>query len=345
MPSDRPPRSTTPPVRQRSRAEVSLRGAGPLAFDDRETTLAVALRLHVLLRDACLSAPGEMSDKLLALDDVRRAMGVDAPAHGRHLDALVERVSVVRLVDRLRDTIRRTGGGLAPARRRLVVLDVLATTPSPRPGWARPLPRLVAEAAGAGGLDVGDVEVARLWRRLSAARDALAESEGLDGPGGPGGRGEAGSAPTTSAVAALGGVLPDVVGSSPGSAALAGEALLRGRALAHWSPSRAGGIVLDGDADQPDETNAGHLGARLARVSPAALRAELATLSVAAAIDPDVRHHVRSGLTDLQAQLVSWTPGDEPGRAARARALLAVAAIRRHCGRPTPRRWSLRGRR
>lgn len=254
--------------RRTERPRHATRPLGPASFDDRELDLAESVRRHVLLRDACLAPAPLMPGRL------------------QRLGALDGRV-VARLATE-RHHLRNTGALLPDERRRLVLLDVLATLtdrPDPDGPWSRDPVDLVGEAAEALGHTATDVR--RLARSLAKARAALPR---VDVP--------------ASLARTLAEPLQGVLGVTPGAAIAQSVLLLTDRLPRPWSPSSCGLVLLDpaplGPSSPCPDT---FLGTMIARADLAAFVEDLATLRVAADVSPTLRRYAHVLLPDLADEL------------------------------------------
>lgn len=270
--------------------------AGPATFDERELDLAAAVRTHVMVRDACLAPASAIADKLDRLDLRPWATTDPTDRAADGATGITARVSVVAQMATLRRRIRDTGALLPSERRRLVLLDVLASTqaaPAPDLSWSRTPVDLIGEAAAGIGHNISDVR--RLARRLDIARHALPPVE--IGPS------------TTRAVAES---LRTVVGLSAGAAVAQAVLLLSDRVPTGWSPSSCGAVLLDPAPAGPVR----FLGTHVARHDLAAFTDDLATLRVAADLSPVIHRYAAAMLPELAHDLQRLTVADNDEEAA-----------------------------
>lgn len=263
-----------------------------------------------------------MPAKIAALDD---ALLVDGAAVGRTDVSSPGRVSIVALVGRLRHLIHDTSMVLPPQRRRLVVLDLLASCrPTPGTAWSRPLERLLAEATSGTDAGMSAADVLRLARRLERSRRTLRVCT-VPGP--------------VSAVGALAEATGGVFALSPGAATVSAALLLSGVPVTERDFGRAGGMLLDPAPPDPDgllaavdpATPIRYLGTILALESHGMFLHELATLAVAAELSPTVASYAGATLPALAADL--WRagvarPDEEHAGRLRAGAQSALAVAR-----------------
>lgn len=292
MPTDRSPE------RAERRDRTNRPRVGPLSFDERELSLSVALRLHVLTRDACLASTSLMPIKIAALDEVLLASMATLGANNAWLH---RQVSIVALIGHLRRHITESSVTLDADRRRLVILDLLATAqPAPGTAWSRPLDRLIGEATACTGTGIPAADVTRLARRLARARRACHPEYSIQ--------------TETPVVGALAEAAGGVLSLSPGAAVAIAYLLLSGCPTTTADLSRAGGLLLDplpaplSWVDQTSPTYSGrYLGTMIASEAPQAFPHELATLQVAASLSTTIASYTVAALLSLATDL--WREG------------------------------------
>lgn len=267
---------------------------GPLSFDERERSLSVALRLHVLTRDACLASTSVMPIKIAALD---AALLASVATLDESCFWLHRHVSIVALIGHLRRHITEASVTLDADRRRLVVLDLLATAqPAPGTAWSRPLDRITGEATACTGVGISPAEVSRLARQLARAQRALHPEHLLQ--------------TRTPAIGALAEAAGEVLSLSPGAAVASAYLLLSCYPRITTDLSRAGGLLLDpmpanlALADQACPPSSGrYLGSMIASEAPEAFLHELATLQVSASLHTTIASYAAALLPALAADL------------------------------------------
>lgn len=288
MPTDRSPE------RAERRDRANRPRIGPLSFDERELELSVALRLHVLTRDACLANTPFMPIKIATLDEALQASGATLDESCLWLH---RHISIVALIGHLRRHITESSVTLDADRRRLVVLDLLATAqPAPGTVWARPLDRLIGEASAGTGVGIPTAEVSRLARRLARARRDLPPQHPLQ--------------TRTPAIGALAEAASGVWSLSPGTAVASAYLLLSGCSSVTADLSRAGGLLLDPSPATPALTDqirppgfGRYLGSMIASEAPGAFLQELATLQVSATLSTTIASYAAAVLPALAGDL------------------------------------------
>ncbi len=303
----------------------------PLASTPEEADAARLARLYVLTRDAYLSAPAVTTDKLTALDELRRwaSRPVLQAAREAAVQAgisQVDDVRGVRLVEFIRVTMHDLTRRMNAERRAFAVVDVLVSTMPPTGfGWAASPVHLACEAAAYLAPELSSLQIHRIAKTHRASRRFLAAGARIGLPA------RALIEDPTGPEVAVAEMLAEVLGLGPAPARCAAIALIDGGSL----PSRhglCGGAILE-PLSGFNYSDA-FVGTALARAHPAALVHELASLECALKARPSAKPMTAAALEALREDLAAAqaSSADEHVRLRAARRAVELAVLRMGAG-------------